>query len=211
MDSGRACEEIQLSGAGGYYGPVNRLAPTGSASAAHGLRIECYVTKVPESTRVNAAILQQYAAVRDSAQVTRTHYFEGRYENIYVPEESLPALAPVLAAALQSAGNILGREHRQLEVGFWLNEMGPGHRTLPHSHDEDDELVSGVYYVCVPAGSGELILTHGPTITRLAPKEGMLVLFPPAVVHEVSENCSNRTRLSIGMNFGVRGQANSSQ
>jgi hypothetical protein len=183
---------------------VNRLAPTAFMSRPCSYRIEYYVSEVPDSTRINAAILMQYAAVRDSADLRRTHYFGGRYENIYVPDHSLPALAPVLAAARRSAGDFLGREHGRLSVGFWLNEMGPGHRTLPHSHDEDDELVSGVYYVSVPDGSGDLVLTQGPARTRLAPKEGMLVLFPPQLVHEVSENRSSRTRLSIGMNFGVR-------
>jgi hypothetical protein len=31
------------------------------------------------------------------------------------------------------------------------------------------------------------------------------VFFPPQVLHEVTENLSNATRMSIGMNFGVRG------
>ena len=167
-------------------------------------RIEYYVTELPQAAQVNAAILRQYRALADSAELKRSHYFEGRYENIYVPEHSLPALRPVLAAARQGAVRFLRRQQRDLAVGFWFNEMGPGHRTLPHSHDEDDELVSGVYYVQVPADSGELILKQGAAITRITPREGMFVFFAPQVVHEVSENRSGETRLSLGMNFGVR-------
>jgi len=167
-------------------------------------RIEYYVTELPEAARVNAAILQQYRALADSADIKRSHYFEGRYENIYLPEQSLPALQPVLVAARQASGRFLRREARDLAVGFWFNEMGPGHRTLPHSHDEDDELVSGVYYVRVPGNSGDLLLRQGAAVTRITPREGMFVLFPPQVVHEVSANRSGAMRLSIGMNLGVR-------
>jgi hypothetical protein len=167
-------------------------------------RIEYYVTRLPGAAAANAAILEQYQALTDSAEIRRSHYFEGRYENIYLPEQSLPALQPLLAAARQAACRFLRRQQPGLAVGFWFNEMGPGHRTLPHSHDEDDELVSGVYYVRVPNDSGELILRQGAAVTRITPQEGMMVLFAPQVVHEVSANLSGAMRLSIGMNFGVR-------
>jgi len=172
-------------------------------SGQHRYRIEYYVTELPGADQVNAALLEQYRALANSPELTRSHYFEGRYENVYIPEQRLPALQPVLAAACQGAGAFLRREHADLAVGFWFNEMGPGHRTLPHRHDEDDELASGVYYVQVPEASGELILTQGSAVTRVTPRAGMFVFFPPQVVHEVSENLSDATRLSIGMNFGV--------
>jgi hypothetical protein len=183
---------------------ANCFVPIEFMTGLREYRIEYYVTELPEAAQVNAAILDQYRALADSAELKRSHYFEGRYENIYVPEQRLPALQPVLAAARRGASRFLRREQRDLAVGFWLNEMGPGHRTLPHSHDEDDELVSGVYYVRVPEDSGELILTQGAAVTRVTAREGMFVFFPPQVVHEVSENRSGETRLSIGMNFGVR-------
>lgn len=170
----------------------------------HEYRIDYYVTELPGAAAANAAILEQYRALADSAETRRSHYFEGRYENIYLPEQSLPALQPLLAAARRAACRFLRREQPGLAVGFWFNEMGPGHRTLPHSHDEDDELASGAYYVSVPGNSGDLILSQGAAVTRITPREGMLVLFGPQVVHEVSANLSGATRLSIGMNFGVR-------
>jgi len=170
----------------------------------HEYRIDYYVTELPGGDAVNAAILKQYRALADSAETKRSHYFAGRYENIYLPERSLPALQPLLAAARQAACRFLRHEQPALAVGFWFNEMLPGHRTLPHSHDEDDELASGVYYVSVPGNSGDLILSQGAAVTRITPREGMLVLFAPQVVHEVSTNLSGATRLSIGMNFGVR-------
>jgi hypothetical protein len=80
--------------------------------------------------------------------------------------------------------------------------MEPGHVTLPHHHEEDDELVSGVYYVQVPTDSGDLVLGEGAASCRLAPRPGMLVFFPPTLVHEVTRNNSAGVRLSVAMNFG---------
>ncbi len=190
---------------------ANCVMPIESMTGLQEYRIDYYVTELPGAAAANAVILEQYRALADSAEIKRSHYFEGRYENIYLPEQSLPALPPVLAAARQAACRFLRREQPDLAVGFWFNEMGPGHRTLPHSHDEDDELVSGVYYIRVPDDSGQLILRQGAAVTRVTPQEGMLVLFAPHVVHEVSANRSDGTRLSIGMNFGVRQARNGSR
>ncbi|MBI5042085.1 MAG: hypothetical protein HZB57_13065, partial [Gammaproteobacteria bacterium] len=41
---------------------------------------------------------------------------------------------------------------------------------------------------------------NGPV--RITPQEGRLVLFLPDLPHEVAENRSAETRLSIGMNIG---------
>jgi len=110
----------------------------------------------------------------------------------------------VLDASRREACTFLQRDSLP-DAGFWLNEMEPGHVTLAHRHDEDDELLSGVYYIHVAENSGDLMLEQGGVTTRISPQAGMLVLFPPDVLHHVTENLSTETRLSIGMNFGVRG------
>jgi hypothetical protein len=61
-----------------------------------------------------------------------------------------------------------------------------------------------VYYVRVPENCGDLVLTRGVASTRIIPRQGMFVFFSPDVMHEVTENKSDETRLSIGMNFGIR-------
>ncbi len=119
-------------------------------------------------------------------------------------EEQIPALKPVLQAARQGAARFLHQKEISLSVGFWINDMGPGHVTVPHTHDEDDELVSAVYYVRVPENSGDLVLTRGVASTRITARQGMFVFFAPDVMHEVTENKSGGTRLSIGMNFGIK-------
>lgn len=169
-------------------------------------RLQCYVAMLPGAEAINQAIVQQYAAVRDDPSLTRSHFFEGRYENVYIPESRLPALTSVLAFARREAVGFLGPESdvEALSVGFWINEMAPGQVTLAHRHDEDGELASAVYYVSVPEDSGALILERGNITARVTPVEGQIVFFPPDLLHEVSKNLSGRTRLSIGMNFGVR-------
>jgi hypothetical protein len=160
------------------------------------------VLDVPGAAQLNTAILSQYRAACAQDDLQRTHFFAGRYENIYVPLQRVPALEPLLRTAQQGAARFLRREDMQLAAGFWFNEMGPGHVTLPHHHEEDDELVSGVYYVQVPPDSGDLVLGEGVGRRVLQPHAGRLVFFSPTVVHEVTRNNSRETRLSIGMNFG---------
>jgi len=167
-------------------------------------RVECYVMELADAQGINDAVWSQYQDVRDDPDLRRTHHFKGRYENIYVGEEQIPALKPVLQTARQGAAGFLHQKDISLSVGFWINDMGPGHVTVPHRHDEDDELVSAVYYVRVPKNSGDLVLTRGAASTRIAARQGMFVFFAPDVMHEVAENRSGATRLSIGMNFGIK-------
>lgn len=166
--------------------------------------MQCYVVPLVDAEDVNQAILAEYALLRDDPTLERSHLFAGRYENVYVPETRMPALRPVLAAARRGAAEYLRQPGLELSVGYWLNAMGPGHVTLPHRHNENDELVSGVYYVQVPEGSGELVITQGIISARVTPLAGQFVFFPPDVLHEVTANRSAQTRLSIGMNFGIR-------
>jgi hypothetical protein len=167
-------------------------------------RVQCYVMELADAQAINEAIWLQYLKVRDDPGLRRSHYFEGRYENIYASEEQMPALQSVLQAARQGAQRFLQQAGIDLSVGFWMNEMGPGHVTLPHTHDEDDELVSAVYYVKVQEGAGDLLLTQGVASLRISPRPGLFVFFAPDVKHEVTANTSGKTRLSIGMNFGPR-------
>ena len=166
--------------------------------------MQCYVSALDDAGRINAALIAAFEALRDDPGLERSHYFGGRYENVYIPRSRIPAIAPVLSAAQTAAAAYLRRSGEPLSVGFWFNEMGPGHSTLPHSHDDDDELASCVYYVRVPDNSGELVLRQGILATHVTPVEGEFVFFSPKIVHEVTENKSQQVRLSVGMNFGVR-------
>lgn len=163
-----------------------------------------YWQRLEEHVHINAAIRQGFETQKNGPSSRRTHFFAGRYENIYVERDCIPALGALLDMARASAGQILDLPPEDLTEGFWFNEMHPGDVTLPHSHDDLDELLSATYYLKVPEDSGELVILDGLARTRFKPAEGLLLLFDPELVHEVTENRSGDTRLSLGINFGLR-------
>jgi quercetin dioxygenase-like cupin family protein len=101
---------------------------------------------------------------------------------------------------MQCAQKILHLPVTSLTAGCWFNEMRPGDVTLAHSHDQNDELLSGVYYIKVPEHSGDLILQTEPRI-QMRGKTGQMIFFPPDLLHQVSANHSTEVRLSIGFNI----------
>ena len=151
---------------------------------------------------IEASFLEQYE--RDD--IRKTHLFEGRYENIYLDENHIPQLKPLIEEAIEKAMQVLqeeGIEVSKLRAGYWFNYMPPGATTTLHTHDDDDELLSCVYYVTVPEDSGNLIIYDGKEKIEIDSQTGNFVFFKPDVRHEVSRNNSNQHRLSIGMNFGA--------
>lgn len=161
-----------------------------------------YQGLVDGAEALNPRIIERYRACDNDADIERTHFFAGRFENVYVPLERVPELQTVIDEIYRRGRDVLGQPDAEFKSAFWFNEMQPGHRTLPHHHDELDEMLSAVYYVDVPPDSGSLILRDDENETSIRPKAGMLVLFYPWVMHEVSENRSHATRLSVAFNLG---------
>jgi len=159
-----------------------------------------FFAELDQATATNDALIAAFQREKHAPDVRRTHSFGDRFENTYIPTARLPELAPVREFALRAATGILGRD--RLHHGCWFNEMHPGHRTTLHSHEEDDELLSAVYYLACPTGSGRLLLRDDEAVISVTPRPGLLVLFPPDLPHEVEQNASNRTRLSVAFNFG---------
>jgi len=150
-------------------------------------------------TQFNALLLSQFTAAQDLDKIKKTHFFNGRFENIYLSEQHVPLLEALKADAKTRASTLIGRPLKNL--GCWFNAMGPGTETTLHSHDDDDELLSGVYYVRVPENSGELLIHTPKEIIRHPPHEGQWVFFAPQTPHAVSENLSGQLRLSVAFNF----------
>lgn len=146
--------------------------------------------------------LQQQLA-NASNDLHQTHFFHGRYENIYINRDRHPALKSLISEAHREAAKLLNLEPAELSVGFWFNYMPPGHVTTMHTHDDIDELLSGVIYVTVPEQSGNLILKTDTEEIELEPVQGNYVFFDPSTPHAVTKNESPASRLSIGMNFGL--------
>ena len=181
--------------------PQQKHAETASGiSAIANLSSVVHTAQAEQAEALNEALLTGYQAHRDDADTKRTHLFHGRYENVYLTLKQVPELAQLLEQANAHAQQVLGI--KQIKSGCWINDMPPGAVTTAHRHDDDDELLSGVYYVSVPENSGQLVLHRGAHRDVIQPEAGLFVFFAPNVVHEVTENLSDEHRISIGMNFG---------
>jgi len=162
----------------------------------------CHVAACASCSELNRAISERVLALQHSELAHKSHFFAGRFENIYLAAEHIPQLQTILDTALDHAASLLHMDRQALRLGFWFNIMQTGDATLPHSHDDDDELLSGTYYLQVPPGSGALVLQLPEGATEVTPKEGQFVLFHPAVEHEVLPHQADTPRISIGFNVG---------
>lgn len=138
----------------------------------------------------------------DSSHLRKTHLFHGRYENIYVDQPDQPDLLQLLEETKGICAQLLEIDANELALGFWFNLMLPGQITDWHTHDDLDELISGVVYLTVPEHSGDFIFRQQDNEIRVTPRQGHFLFFDPAMPHAVSENCSPHHRLSIGINIG---------
>jgi len=158
-----------------------------------------------EPDKLNASLYERFLELSGTDRVRQSHHFGGRFENIYMDEADIPDIATVLNVVRQQAGQLLGIPAESLKAGFWFNAMEAGHRTTLHHHDENDELLSAVYYIRVPENSGELILHDDGKQVSIQPQEGKLLMFAPRVLHEVTTNLGSGLRLSVAMNVGPAG------
>ncbi len=155
-----------------------------------------------EPARLNTRLYDRFMELYETDRVRQTHHFAGRFENIYLQASDIPDISTLLDVMKQQAAQLLGIPTATLKVGFWFNAMDAGQRTSLHHHDENDELLSAVYYIRVPENSGDLILHDAGNTVRIQPQEGKLVMFAPDVLHEVTPHLGSGLRLSVAMNVG---------
>jgi uncharacterized RmlC-like cupin family protein len=172
----------------------------------NNLRVLCphspvHAVLAPFAGRWNEGLRGRFQMLRDAAGTRRSHYFHGRFENIYPDRAAIPEVEPLVDWATSQAREICGAP--VLRCGFWFNEMAQGQRTGVHTHDDADEILSAVYYVTVPSGSGALLLHTRMGSIRIMPRPGLAVFFPPGVPHEVEIHTARDVRLSLAMNFGA--------
>jgi len=156
----------------------------------------------PDGEALNARLLTAFVELDRSVFAHRSHFIDDRFENLYIAKERLPGLADLIDFARDQAQTALGPAAPSLRCGFWLNAMQPGQRTSRHSHEENDELLSGVYYVSAEIDSGDILFHDHPFEIRVTPRPGLMLLFPPELVHSVEPNRSPHLRLSVAFNFG---------
>jgi uncharacterized protein (TIGR02466 family) len=126
-------------------------------------------------------------------------------------------LMSIVNTGVKSAIDFMEVEHVGFEItGCWANICPNG--AINSSHNHPNNFLSGVYYVDIPKGSGEIefsdprpqmgaIMPRVKKRTRfnankisLAPKPGQLVIFPAWLVHAVGPNQALEDRISISFN-----------
>lgn len=152
---------------------------------------------------LNAELAEHVMRLISNHAGRRSHYFGGRYENIYLPSHELPQLDLILQTARQQAALILQCPIETLRIGCWFNLMQQGDVTSAHTHDDDNELLSGTYYIKVPPDSGELVLSLPAQRLHITPQAGRFIFFAPDIPHEVTRHGAAQPRLSIGFNIGL--------
>jgi hypothetical protein len=151
---------------------------------------------------LNAVLYARFMTLSGTDRARQTHFFAGRFENIYMDAADIPEIATLLDMVRQQAGRLLDIPADKLKVGFWFNAMQAGHQTSLHHHDENDELLSAAYYIRVPENSGNLVLHGADRRVSIQPQAGKLVMFAPDLLHEVTVHNGTGLRLSVGMNVG---------
>ena len=110
----------------------------------------------------------------------------------------------------------LGFKPTRYTIDIWANVLGPNHHQSSHIHNQG--WMSGVYYVSLPENSvednpyagwlefnrpgyGLPALGGEKNIERIAPKAGMIVMFPSYVWHGTIPFTSQDTRISIAFDI----------
>ena len=81
-------------------------------------------------------------------------------------------------------------------LNFWVMEYGKGNYAVKHNHWP--ATLSGIYYIDVEENSSPIIFENDFVIK---PKNGMLLLFPSIVNHEVPPSKGKRIVASINLLF----------
>lgn len=124
------------------------------------------------------------------------------------------ALRQVVYSACAAALGEMGRGGPAFDLQSWVNLHDRGGFNFLHMHEAS--LLSGSFYLEVPAGSGTLCfrdprpgVTHGRVKgsvpnghadVRLKPSTGLLVLFPCWMEHYVEPHDSDEPRICIAFN-----------
>lgn len=166
---------------------------------------EVITRDLPECGQANRTLARAFWRETAAPATRRSHFENGRYENIYPDMARLPEALPIIhwiREGLADMPDFAGVEG--LSLSFWFNVMAPGDVTLAHRHDIADELLSGVYYLQAPPRSGDLVITAPAGPQTITPRPGLLVLFPSHWEHAVTPHRGRGIRLSMAFNAGLR-------
>ena len=178
--------------------------------------------------QINQGILDEMGRVDWDAEHTRsgrTAEVQDRYqEDVFITTALVPSVSAVLSAfvycceriAEESEWDLRNNEIRVSDL--WAHVTPPGKSTQCHHHLPDH--LSCAYYVRTPQNCGNLRLLDDrkyrigePTPATpnaltghwidVPAREGLMVIFPSWLNHQVGENRANEARVSISMNAAL--------
>lgn len=160
-------------------------------------------------------ILLQEMRKKTPASFGRSNQGGWNTDKIIFDEPSFNPLRDIAAQAFQAA--FLEMLLNKL-ISFKLQAWANIHESHAYNsfHHHPNVLLSGVFYLSAPQGSGALVLRDprpGVNLSgfegcgancsqdiRILPQVGMLVIFPHWLEHSVEANDATQQRISIGMN-----------
>jgi len=99
----------------------------------------------------------------------------------------------------------------QYEVFLWATACEACIAHAPHVHE--NSILSGVYYINAPRGSGSLMFEDPrgglpPFGGRIVhePRAGEIVIFPPWLQHHVGSSCIEPSELRVSLSFNIIGE-----
>ena len=66
----------------------------------------------------NAVMLSQYLTLKDQPETLKTHFFEGRFENVYIESEKIFGITELMQEALEFAFKYFSDGCRLIESWF---------------------------------------------------------------------------------------------
>ena len=156
-------------------------------------------------------------ALRASSPVAAGRTNRGGWNSKEMDVVERPVWAPLrqsIHAACAAALAEMGRDRGGFELQSWVNLHERGGFNFLHMHEAS--LLSGSFYLKVPAGSGALTfrdprpgvlhgtikgsVPNGHADIHLQPSTGLLVLFPCWMEHYVEQHESDEPRICIAFN-----------
>ncbi len=145
------------------------------------------------------------------ASAQKSHKISGRWENLYLSIEDVPAARVPIRFARDLGKRELGLSSVILfeplagssdnRAPFWFNQAEPGESTGLHDHAHLSILSGVVYLLCEPNSGNLFFRKEGEVDLEIMPSVGKLVLFEPWMAHGVRKNLSKKSRLSMAFNL----------
>ncbi|MBI1261445.1 MAG: hypothetical protein GC184_06945 [Rhizobiales bacterium] len=186
--------------------------------------VPIWARKVVNFERHNAHLLDVTAQLEKETQsVTRSNVGGWHsVSNLHI-DDRLSEIRQVIGRTCVECARHMAFDFTKADLIFqemWINKNGPGDFNKAHVHP--NAVLSGSYYVNVPAESGnieffdpvrERVMSLYPIKKRTKTNSqaleyrcanGLLIIFPSWLQHGVQPNRSNDYRVSIAFNMGYR-------